>query len=191
MHEIEPFFMWRYYYVSEEDENSPFYQREYSEFGFKNTVYNYCIHPQWDEFGSSTLYLKIIYADYNKNYAIIELIGEWNDCITNDIMYLKSNVTDVLAEKGINKFILIGENVMNLHCDMDDYYAEWFDEIDDGWIVGINFRDHVVNEFITNNIDYYIMFEERFDKANWRSLKPDDLFEWIEELITKKISTTT
>ncbi|MEJ7675142.1 MAG: hypothetical protein WKF59_21170 [Chitinophagaceae bacterium] len=41
-----------------------FYGREYSEFDFSQTVYNYYIHPQWDEFGSSTLYIKVLMADY-------------------------------------------------------------------------------------------------------------------------------
>ncbi len=51
MHEIEPFYNWRHIYVSEEDERSPFYGRVYSEFEFSQTIYNYYIHPQWDEFG--------------------------------------------------------------------------------------------------------------------------------------------
>ncbi len=58
MQDIEPYDNWHYLYTSEEDERSPFYGREYSEFVFTQTVYNYYIHPQWDEFGSSTLYLK-------------------------------------------------------------------------------------------------------------------------------------
>jgi len=89
---IEPFDNWRYLYSSEEDERSPFYGRVYSEFEFTKTVYNYYIHPQWDEFGSSTLYIKVLLVDYSFNYAIIEMIGEWNDAIENDIMTLKRDV---------------------------------------------------------------------------------------------------
>jgi len=59
MHNLEPFYNWRHIYVSEEDPLSPFYGRSYSEFEFSHTVYNYYIHPQWDDFGSRTLYLKI------------------------------------------------------------------------------------------------------------------------------------
>ncbi len=44
MHDIEPYYNWRHIYVSEEDEKSPFFQREYSEFEFSSTVYNYYIH---------------------------------------------------------------------------------------------------------------------------------------------------
>ena len=33
--------------------------------------------------------MKILFADYEQNFAIIELIGEWNDAIENDIMTLE------------------------------------------------------------------------------------------------------
>ena len=79
MQEIEPFYSWREYYASEEDELSPFYGREYNEFEFTNTIYNYFIHPQWDEFGSATLYVKIIFADYEAGVVIMEFTGEWTD----------------------------------------------------------------------------------------------------------------
>ncbi len=62
-------------------------------FGIRNctqTIYNYYIHPQWDDFGSRTLYLKVLLADYDEQYVIIELFGEWNDAIENDIMNLKT-----------------------------------------------------------------------------------------------------
>ena len=88
MHTIEPFYNWRHIYVSEEDQRSPFYGRQYSEFEYSQTVYNYYIHPQWDDFGSKTLYLKILIADYEEKYAIIEMLGEWNDAIENDMCLL-------------------------------------------------------------------------------------------------------
>jgi hypothetical protein len=54
MHELEPFYNWRHLYIAAEDEDSPFYEAEYSEFTFSNTIYNYYIHPQWDNMGSET-----------------------------------------------------------------------------------------------------------------------------------------
>ena len=81
MHNIEPYFNWRDEYVSEEDDRSPFYGREYNEFQYTTKIYNYFIHPQWDDFGSPTLYTKILHADYDQGFAILEFIGEWNDCI--------------------------------------------------------------------------------------------------------------
>src|SRR5687767_1811112 len=111
MHEIEPFFNWRHLYTAEEDELSPFYGREHSEFEFSNTVYNYYIHPQWDEIGSTTLYVKELYADYDLGFVILEMIGEWNDAVENDIMQLKREALDIFIQKGLYKAILITENV--------------------------------------------------------------------------------
>lgn len=129
MHDLEPFYYWRDEYDSAFDKYSPFYGRQYDEFFFTHTIYNFYIHPQWDYFGSPTLYMKILYADYERGFAIFEMLGEWNDCITNDIMYLKRDVADVLMEHGINKFIIICENVLNFHSSDDCYYEEWFDDL--------------------------------------------------------------
>lgn len=70
VHDIEPHFAWLGFYSACEDPRSPFFEREYSEFYFEHTVYNYLIHPQWDHFGSNTLYLKVLFADYQDGYAI-------------------------------------------------------------------------------------------------------------------------
>ena len=115
MHTIEPYWKWREKYTAENDEKSPFYGREYSELEYSTVIYDHYIHPQWDNFGSSTLYLKILFADYEQSFAIIELIGEWNDAVHNDIMFLKRDIMDELIGNGINKFILVGENVLNFH----------------------------------------------------------------------------
>ncbi len=187
MQDIEPFYNWREYYSSEDDEMSPFYGREYSEFEFTNTIYNYFIHPQWDEFGSSTLYLKILFADYNSKFAIIELIGEWNDCLHNDIMFLKREVIDVLTCNGINKFLLIGENVLNFHSSDDCYYEEWFDDVEDGWIAFINFRDHVEDELIRAHLDQYLLIGAPFNELNWRKYKPQTLALFIETMMQRKL----
>lgn len=188
MQDIEPFYAWRNLYDASEDERSPFFGREYSEFHYTNTIYNFYIHPQWDDFGSPTLYLKILFADYEKEYAIIEFIGEWNDAINNDIMFLKRDVIEILIENGIRKFILIGENILNFHASDDCYYEEWFQEIEDGWIVALNFRDHVFNEFSKNNIDYYLAFGGELDHMSWRTYLPAQLLEKIESIITRRLN---
>lgn len=179
MHEIEPYYNWRHLYTAEEDENSPFYGREYSEFEFSNTVYNYYIHPQWDEFGSRTLYLKILFADYELNYAIIELIGEWNDAVENDIMQLKRSIIDPLIDKGIYKFILISENVMNFHSSDDEYYEEWYEDIKDegGWIAAIDMPQQTQYDFTRSHIDKYVKL---FEHPNWRTFQPQHLFHLID-----------
>lgn len=187
MHSIEPYYNWKHFYSAEEDENSPFYKREYSEFYFTNTIYDYYIHPQWDDMGSSTLYLKILFVDYEKGYAIIEFIGEWNDCISNDIMYLKRDVIDPMLEYDINKFILIGENVLNYHFDGDDYYDEWFQDVEDGWIAAVNFQEHVLREFREHNIDYYLNFGGELDTLSWRTQEPADFYNKIETVMNRRL----
>lgn len=187
MHEIEPFYRWRDDYIASEDELSPFYGTEYSEFEFDKQIYNFLLHPQWDYFGSNTLYLKILFADYDHQYAIIEMIGEWNDAINNDIMLLKREVIELMIAQGINKFILIGENILNFHASDDCYYEEWFQEIEDGWIAGLNFRQHVIEEFKNSNIDYFINFGGHLDEMSWRNHKPIQVFRAVEEQLTKRL----
>ena len=58
----------------------------------RNKAFLSSLQNQWDDFGSSTLYIKILFADYDGGFAIIELIGEWNDAINNDIMLLKRDM---------------------------------------------------------------------------------------------------
>lgn len=121
-------------YTAEEDERSPFFGQEHSE--FDHAVYDHIVHPQWDAFGSSTLYLKLLFVDYDGGFAIIELIGEWNDLLHNDIMFLKRDFVEPLMGHGISRFILIGENVLNFHASDEEYYNEWYEEAadGDGWI---------------------------------------------------------
>lgn len=187
MHEIEPYYRWRDQYTSEQDAQSPFFGEEYSEFEYDKQVYNFLLHPQWDYFGSHTLYLKVLYVDYEKQYTIIELIGEWNDAIENDIMHLKRELIDLMIEEGINKFILLGENVLNFHASDDCYYEEWFHEIPDGWITGVNFNEHVIEEFKNENIDYYINFGGNLSDFNWRTLQPKQVFYHIEQQMQHRL----
>jgi len=188
MHNIEPYFNWRHYYMAEQDRHSPFYKRTYSEFYFTHSVYDYAIHPQWDEIGSETLYLKILYADYDLKFAIIEFIGEWNDAISNDIMFIKREVIDILIDQGINKFILVGENVLNFHHDGDDYYDEWFQDVEDGWIAAVNFQEHVLREFRDHNIDYYINFGGELDDLPWRTMEPVNVFNTVKGILDKRLA---
>lgn len=187
MHTIEPYYNWRHLYISSEDRSSPFYNKEYSEFEFSNTIYDYYIHPQWDSIGSTTLYLKILYSNYEQGYCIIEMIGEWNDCLYNDIMFLKRDIADILIGNGINKFILICENVLNFHSGDDDYYQEWFDDIEDGWIVLLNCREHVMHEMESGHIDYYMAMGGKFNHLNWRNLTPVKVFEQVNQQILKRL----
>jgi hypothetical protein len=187
MHDIEPHYHWLHLYNSEEDEKSPFYRQVHSEFEYSNTIYNYLIHPQWDFFGSSTLYMKVLYADYEQGFCIIEFIGEWNDVIHNDIMTMKREVIEALQEQHINKFILIGENVLNFHASDDSYYEEWYNDIEDGWIALVNFREHVLDEFRRYQVDYFLNFGGELDDIQWRKLNPSQLYGKIEEIIFHRL----
>jgi len=191
MHDIEPYYKWREKYIASEDEHSPFYGRLSDEFKFTNKVYNYFIHPQWDSFGTDTLYLKVLFVDYDEHFAIIEFIGEWNDCINNDIMFLKRKVIDHMIENGILKFILCFDNVLNFHASDESYYEEWYDDIkeESGYICCLNVLEHVNIEMGKNNIHYYLNFGDNFDLLEWRNLKPKNLMVQIESILNKQIKS--
>jgi hypothetical protein len=135
---------------------------------------------------SRTMYLKVLLADYDEKYAVIELIGEWNDAIENDIMELKREVTDVFFQQGITKFILITENVLNFHSGDKDYYQEWFEEVTDeaGWIVVLNMPEQTQYDFKRAKLHRYL---ELMEIENWRTYKPFHLFKKIDEQMQKRL----
>jgi hypothetical protein len=186
MHTIEPHYKWRDHYIASEDKRSPFFGRSYDEFQYTQKIYNYFIHPQWDFFGSPTLYLKVLFVDYEAGFAIMEFLGEWNDCIQNDIMFLKRDVVDPMIREGISRFILIGENVLNFHGDDEpDYYEEWREDIidQDGWITLLNLQPHVASEMAESRLHHYLHFGEQLDDVNWRTVKPRVLDQLLDQLI--------
>ncbi len=184
MHDIQPFHKWRDQYAGEEDELSPFHGSTYNE---EKVIYNYVIHPYWDDFGSDTLYMKILFADYETGHAIIEFIGEWNDAVQNDVMLLKRNAVEKLIDEGITRFVLICENVLNFHASDDCYYEEWAEECRDGfnggWIAFLNTFDHVAEEMANAGIDNYCYFGPNFNDFTWRIYPPKYIFEWVEARI--------
>lgn len=187
MHTIEPFYNWIDRYSATDDPRSPLYGAEYSELEYSNTIYGYFIHPQWDFIDSETLYIKILFVEYDLRFAIIEFIGEWNDTLHNDIMMLKRNIIDAMTHEGINKFILVGENVFNFHGSDDCYYEEWFEDVEEGWIAAINFQDFVLNEMKSYNLDSYINFGGSLEEIPWRTLTPVKLYKQIDSLIQRRL----
>lgn len=187
MHDIEPFFRWRDDYIASEDRRSPFYERTYDEFRFTRKVYNYYIHPQWDFFGSSTLYCKVLFASYDEGFAVIEMIGEWNDTLHNDVMFLKREVIEPMMDAGISKFMLCCENVLNFHGSDDCYYEEWAEEARDegGWICFLNVLEHVEDEMAATGLQHYVFFGDIFNAVNWRTQSPLRLFEGIEAVVLR------
>ena len=187
MHHIEPYYNWIKFYDSSTDALSPFHGKEYNYELYTDTIYGYYIDPAWDGIGSETLYIKILFADYDNGYAVIEMIGEWNDALHNDIMHFKRNIIEHMILQGLNKFILIGENILNFHGSDDCYYEEWFEEVEAGWIVAVNFREFVTEEWTNFNIDYYVNFGGQFDQMNWRTLKPLDFCYKIDDAVQKRL----
>ena len=172
--------------MAEEDPLSPFYGREYSEFEFSETLYNYYIHPQWDNFGSRTLFMKILFVDYDAHLTMIELLGEWNDAIENDIMMIRRNITDDMMDKGIHHFILLADNVLNFHSSDDSYYEDWTERLQEngGWICIINMPHQSQYEFKKARLNHYI---ELLDLPEWRTLKPDLLYSSIDSIMHHRL----
>jgi hypothetical protein len=173
-------------YTAEEDKRSPFFGRTYSEFEYSQTLYNYYIHPQWDDFGSRTLYMKILFIDYELHFAIIELLGEWNDAIENDIMTLRRDITDLLFKQGITQYIIIAENVLNFHSSDDSYYEEWKEQLEDdaGWIAIVNMPEQSKYDFKKARLTNYISLLEM---EQWRTLKPELIYQAIHHEMMKRL----
>jgi hypothetical protein len=187
MHDIEPYFGWQNYYNAYQDAQSAFFNTITAS-SYKHSVYGYFIHPDWDSIGSETLYCKVIMVNYTLKYAIVELFGEWNDTLHNDVMFLKRVVVDYLVKHQIKYFILLGHNVFQFHGGETDYYEEWFDDLEDGWIAAVNFRSFILDEFSKYRLDFYMDFGGTLQFDNWRTMKPDLFFSLISALIQRRLA---
>ena len=78
---------------------------------------------------------------------------------------------------------------MNFHYSDDCYYEEWFEDIEDGWIAALNFREHVLEEFKSANIDSYFLLGGQLNMVNWRTLTPSNLFKKIEGHVALRLGT--
>lgn len=188
MQDIAPHDRWRSLYKAEEDERSPFYGYIYNTVYYENDVYGYYLHPYWNTIGSPTLFVKLLFTDYSGGYAIIELIGEWNDEISNDIMFLKREVLDVLISEGIHSFILLGHNIMQAFIHEDGYYEEWWEECEEGFIAYIGLREHVQHEFKRAGIGQYLHWGGDIEAINWRILSPVQVYDSVRNIIEHRLS---
>lgn len=180
MHDLEPFDRWLYLYDQNLDRSSPFGGQDLPELGF-HRLYDHLIHPDWDSIGSDTLYVKILYIHEALAFAVIELIGEWNDTIGNDIMWLKRELIDSLLPRGIQKFIVMGDNVLNYHGEEDAYYEEWSDDCPQGWVVGMGFRPHITEEWQRLGLGRFMYFGDDWSDDRWRTRHPLQLYWAISE----------
>jgi hypothetical protein len=83
---------------------------------------------------------------------------------------------------------LLGDNLLQFHGGEDDYYEEWFEDVEDGWIAAINFRDFILEEFSKFRLDFYFNYGGTLQIQNWRTLKPDQLFSLVNSLIVRRLS---
>jgi hypothetical protein len=134
--------------------------------------------------------MKVLYCHYDNGFAVIEFIGEWNDLLYNDIMFLKREVIELMMQEGVTKFILIGENILNFHFSDDSYYEEWFEEVNEneGWIALMNAREHVLADMGDANIDSYFVSGGKLNEVKWRTMNPDQLFESVERHVMRRLA---
>jgi MFS superfamily sulfate permease-like transporter len=120
-------------------------------------------------------------------YAIIEMIGEWNDAIENDIMTFKRDIIDIMIKQGINKYILVAENVLNFHSSDDCYYEEWMEDIEEegGWVAIIGLPEQSRYDFTRANIDRYIQL---IDLPEWRPFTPGNLFTKVDNILLRRLN---
>ncbi|MCB0843301.1 MAG: hypothetical protein KDD63_22940 [Bacteroidetes bacterium] len=187
LRDIEPFYGWLELYSHEEDEKSPFYGVEHNMFYYDRSINHIPAHPLWDDFGSESLLVKILYVNYQDGYAIIELFGEWNDLFDNDYKLLAENCLTYLIDHGVNKFILICENVFHIYLERDDYYEALQEELADGWICTLRLREEVKKEMVDYHISPYFYWSDLLDEIAWRKLKPFQLFAMVNSRIYKAL----
>jgi MFS superfamily sulfate permease-like transporter len=120
-------------------------------------------------------------------YAIIEMIGEWNDAIENDIMTFKRDIIDIMIKQGINKYILVAENVLNFHSSDDCYYEEWMEDIEEegGWVAIIGLPEQSRYDFTRANIDRYVQL---IDLPEWRPFTPGNLFTKVDNILLRRLN---
>ena len=188
LHHIEPFYGWLKWYSHDQDECSPFHQVEHNLFYFDRSVNRIPAHPLWDDIGSESLLVKILYADYDQGFAIIELFGEWNDLFENDYKLLAENCLTYLIDHGIQKFILLCENVFHAYFQSDDYYQALQEELEEGWVCLLRPREEVWEDMQSYGITSYFYRSPILDEFPWRRLKPHQLFQLVESRMNKLLA---
>jgi hypothetical protein len=107
--------------------------------------------------------------------------------VHNDIMRLKRDLVDEMIPLGIDKYILIGENILNFHADITDYYEEWLEELPNGWMAFLNLRKHVVQELSAYGVDQYFILGGDLDHLEWRTKKPELLYAKLLAVVRRRL----
>lgn len=68
------------------------------------------------------------------------------------------------------------------------YYEEWFDEVteEDGWIALLNFREHVIDDMKSIDLDSYFVLGGELNELGWRTLSPAHLYERIDDCVNQR-----
>lgn len=185
LYEVEPYYGWLPFYSHDKDPFSPYHKVEHNLFYLDRTMNNIPVHPLWDTIGSESLLVKILFADYQTGYAVVELFGEWNDLFENDYKLLAERCLTYLIDQGIQRFIFICENVFHIYLESDDYYEALQEELEGGWISLIRPRDRVLEEMQDYQIDHYFYHSPILDEVPWRKLKPFQLYAMVEARMGK------
>ena len=185
MHEVEPHYGWLKYYTNHQDPNSPFHAVEHNQLYYDRQVYQYLAHPQWDDIGSDGLLVKILAADYEQQFAFIELFGVWHDLLDNDFRLLLENCLEPLLHAGIDQFILVADSLLNIYLDSDDYYDAYQEHLEDGWNCLLRARPHIRQELTDHQLDHHFFWSDELDALPWRTLPPKRLFQTIQQRIRR------
>jgi len=103
-------------------------------------------------------------------------------------MFLKREIIDEFIGAGINKFIFIGENILNFHGSDDSYYEELNEDLEDGWAVFLHFLPHVQLEMESYRLHDWIPFMDENDKTfGWRTKRPELLFRAIDSEMSDNV----
>jgi hypothetical protein len=188
--DIEPYFGWLHLYSHEQDEHSPFHDVEHNLFEYDRHIYTFNAHPLWDTIDSESLLVKILYVDYHTGFAIIELLGEWNDLFDNDFRLLIENCLQYLTDFEVYRFIFICENVFNIYLQDDDYYQAFYEDLieNEGWMCLLKARPMVIEEFERYNIGRFFYWNAQHDELKWRKLHPLQLYQTIDQSMHKLLS---
>ncbi len=187
MQNILPTFSWQKYYNSSRDSKSPFFGLK-PKSNYENEIYGYFIDPAWQYIGSETLYCNILMVNYDLKYAVIELFGEWNDALHNDIKWLKNTVLDTFIQNEITHFVLITENILQYHGSFSDYYEELYEDTEEGWLCILELPTFLETEFNKFKMQRYFHFGGSLNFSNWRTFKPNDLFSKLNVLVMKRLN---
>ena len=102
-------------------------------------------------------------------------------------MTLRRDITDNLYALGINKYMLIAENVLNFHSSDADYYDEWKEQIeeDGGWIVILNMPEQSQYDFKKARLTNYVTL---MNFEGWRTLKPEVVFGQVDNEVIRRLN---